>query len=225
MLPKSKTRLAVQRERARLGMCNLRQRRRVEELPEQRETRLAAERESKKRRRIEESQEQRENRLAASRDNARLGMCNLRQRRCVEELPEQRETRLAVKRESEKRRRVEESQEQRENRLAADRESKKRKRAEESQEQPENYRMAFRYSPVDDYSRCVQIGTMSKMCPYCKALKFNCETMGMCCASGKVKLPLLAAPPEPVKTLPTGTTSESKRFFYQTSENITHVSK
>ena len=48
MLPKIKTRLAVQRERARLGMCNLRQRRRVEELPEQRETRLAAERESKK---------------------------------------------------------------------------------------------------------------------------------------------------------------------------------
>ena len=34
MLPKSKTRLAIQRERARLGMCNLRQRRRVEELQE-----------------------------------------------------------------------------------------------------------------------------------------------------------------------------------------------
>ena len=74
MLPKSKTRLAVQRERARLGMCNLRQRRCVGELPEQRETRLAAERKSKKRRRVEESQEQRENRLVASRENARLGM-------------------------------------------------------------------------------------------------------------------------------------------------------
>ena len=98
--------------------------------------------------------------------------------------------------------------------LHADRESKKRKRAEES-EQPESYRLAFRYSPVDDYSlsRCVQIGTMSKICPYCKALKFNGETMGMCCASGKVKLPLLAAPPEPLKTFLTGTTSESKRFL------------
>ena len=42
---------------------------------------------------------------------------------------------------------------------------------------------------------------MSKMCPYCKALKFNGETMGMCCASGKVKLPQPAAPPEPLKTL------------------------
>ena len=47
ILPKSKTKLAVQRERARLGICNLRQRRCVEELPEQREARLAAERESK----------------------------------------------------------------------------------------------------------------------------------------------------------------------------------
>ena len=55
---------------------------------------------------------------------------------------------------------------------------------------------------------------MSKICPYCKALKFNGETMGMCCASGKVKLPQLAAPPEPLKTLLTGTTSESKCFFF-----------
>ena len=158
---------------------------RAEELPEQRESRLAAKRESEKRRR-------------------------------AEELPEQHETRLAAKRESEKRRRAEESQEQQEIRLAADRESKKRKRAEES-EQPESYRLAFRYSPVDDYSlsRCVQIGTMSKICPYCKALKFNGETMGMCCASGQVKLPLLAAPPEPLKTFLTGTTSESKRFLSQ----------
>ena len=69
MLPKNKTRLAVQRERARLGMCNLWQRRRVGELPKKRETRLAAKRESKKRRRAEESQEQQENRLAADRDS------------------------------------------------------------------------------------------------------------------------------------------------------------
>ena len=61
------------------------------------------------------------------------------------------------------------------NRLEAQRDNAKRKRAEESQEQRENYRLAFRYSPVDDYtlSRCVQKGTMSKICPYCKALEFN----------------------------------------------------
>ena len=54
---------------------------------------------------------------------------------------------------------------------------------------------------------------MSKMCPYCKALKFNGETIGMYCASGKVKLPQLAAPPEPLKTLLTGYTSKLKRFL------------
>ena len=181
-------------------------RKRAEESKEQQGNRLEADRERKNRKRAEELPEQRESRLAAKRESEK--------RRRAEELPEQHETRLAAKRESEKRRRAEESQEQQEIRLAADRESKKRKRAEES-EQPESYRLAFRYSPVDDYSlsRCVQIGTMSKICPYCKALKFNGETMGMCCASGKVKLPLLAAPPEPLKTFLTGTTSESKRFL------------
>ena len=163
---------------------------------------LAADRESQKRKRAEESKEQQGNRLEAGRER--------KNRKRAEELPEQRESRLAAKRESEKRRRAEESQEQQEIRLAADRESKKRKRAGES-EQPESYRLAFRYSPVDDYSlsRCVKIGTISKICPYCKALKFNGETMGMCCASGKVKLPLLAAPPEPLKTFLTGTTSRT----------------
>ena len=89
-------------------------------------------------------------------------MCNLRQWRRVEELPEQRKTRLDTERESKKRRFVEELPEQRENRLATQRDNAKRKRAEESQEQRENYRLAFRYSPDDDYtlSRCVQIGTI-----------------------------------------------------------------
>ena len=59
-----KTRLAAQRQRARLGMSNLRQRRRVEEPREQRETRLAADRESKKLISFEESPEQRVTRLA-----------------------------------------------------------------------------------------------------------------------------------------------------------------
>jgi hypothetical protein len=43
------------------------------------------------------------------------------------------------------------------------------------------------------------IGTMTEVCPYCKALKFNAETKGMCCAAGKIKLPQLAEPPEPLK--------------------------
>ena len=160
--------------------------------------RLAADRESKKRKRAEGSQEQHENRLAADRES--------KKRKRAEESQEQQENRLAADRESKKGKCAEESQQQREIRLASQREITKRKRVEESQEQPEHFRLAFRYSPVDDYSmsRCVQIGTRSKICPYCKALKFNGETIGMCCASGKVKLPLLAAPPVPLKTLLTG---------------------
>ena len=145
--------------------------------------------------RAEASQEQRENRLAVQRDYTK--------RKRGEESQKQRENTLEAQRDNAKRNRAEESQEERENRLAAQRDNAKRKRAEESQEQRQNYRLAFRYSTVDDYSlsRCVQSGTMSKICPYCKALKFNGETMRMCCASGKVKLPQLAAPPEPLKTL------------------------
>jgi hypothetical protein len=54
---------------------------------------------------------------------------------------------------------------------------------------------------------------MTEMCPYCKALKFNAETKGMCCAAGKIKLPQLAEPHEPLKTLLAGYTADSKHFL------------
>ena len=76
-------------------------------------------------------------------------------------------------------------------------------------------RLAFRYNPAVDYSssRHVVIGQMSHVCNYCQALKFNNETKGMCCAGGKIKLPQLEAPPEPLKTLLSGSTAESKHFL------------
>ena len=67
-------------------------------------------------------------------------------------------------------------------------------------------------------------GRCLKICPYCKALKFNGETMGMYCASGKVKLPLLAAPQIHWR-LCLLELRQNLSVFYQTSENITHVSK
>ena len=112
-------------------MCNLRQWRRVEELPEQRETRLDTERESKKRRLVEELPEQRENRLATQRDNAK--------RKCAKESQEQRENRLEAQRNNAKRKRAKESQEQREDYRLAFRYS-----------QDDDYTL----------SRCVQIGTI-----------------------------------------------------------------
>ncbi|VDK65226.1 unnamed protein product [Onchocerca ochengi] len=82
-------------------------------------------------------------------------------------------------------------------------------------QQPRNYnRLAFRYNPADDYSLSlrVPIGTMTEICPYYKALKFNEEMKGMCCAAGKIKLPQLEEPPEPLKTLPAGYTAELKCY-------------
>ncbi|GFS88023.1 uncharacterized protein NPIL_508071, partial [Nephila pilipes] len=80
--------------------------------------------------------------------------------------------------------------------------------------QPYN-RLAFRYNPGEDYrlSRHVLIGTMTVVCLYYKALKFSGETKGMCCAAGKIKLPQLREPPEPLKTLFAGYTAESKHFL------------
>ncbi|GFT25480.1 uncharacterized protein NPIL_529371 [Nephila pilipes] len=91
--------------------------------------------------------------------------------------------------------------------------------------QPYN-RLAFRYNLGEDYSlsRHVLIGTMMVVCPYCKALKFREEIKGMCCAAGKIKLPQLREPPEPLKILFAGYTAESKHFLL-ISRNIIHVSK
>ncbi|GFX36395.1 uncharacterized protein TNCV_3671501 [Trichonephila clavipes] len=77
---------------------------------------------------------------------------------------------------------------------------------------------AFHYDSNNDYSlhQNVVIGKMDKICMYCSALKFKNETRGMCCASGKVKLPELHSPPEPLSTFLSGVTRVSKHFL----ENI-----
>lgn len=80
-------------------------------------------------------------------------------------------------------------------------------------------RMAFRYDPTKDYSAVssVDIGSMTVVCQYCKALKYPKETNGFCCASGKIKLPVLNPPPEPLHKLLSGADTESKHFL----KNIT----
>lgn len=44
-------------------------------------------------------------------------------------------------------------------------------------------------------------------------MKFAGETPGLCCFNGKVKLPLLTPPPEPLHLLLLGETSESRHFL------------
>jgi hypothetical protein len=77
---------------------------------------------------------------------------------------------------------------------------------------------AFQYKSVKDYDNYPQfaIGRMNNVCSHCGALKWAGEAPGMCCVGGKVRLPPLQPPPEPLKTLMSGTTLRSKHFL----ENI-----
>lgn len=74
---------------------------------------------------------------------------------------------------------------------------------------------AFRYDPNIQYSAhaSVQIGQMSVVCHHCNAVKFEKEPPGLCCADGKVKLPELLPPPEPLRTLLYGESPNSKHFL------------
>ncbi|RCN34815.1 hypothetical protein ANCCAN_19329 [Ancylostoma caninum] len=54
---------------------------------------------------------------------------------------------------------------------------------------------------------------MDVICPHCQARKFRAEPPGMCCSGGKVKLPPLNPPPEPLRSYMSGTTAESKHFL------------
>ncbi|CAF3254328.1 unnamed protein product [Rotaria sp. Silwood2] len=79
-------------------------------------------------------------------------------------------------------------------------------------------REAFQYDPTKNYDNHPQlyIGRMTEICSYCDALKWSGEAPGMCCSNGKVKLPSLRQPPEPLESLMSGTTTTSKHFL----ENI-----
>ncbi|XP_046865504.1 uncharacterized protein LOC124459824 [Drosophila willistoni] len=52
-----------------------------------------------------------------------------------------------------------------------------------------------------------------KKCPHCHAVKFKNEPAGMCCASGKVQLPEIETPLEPLNGLLIGTDPDSNVFL------------
>ena len=64
-----------------------------------------------------------------------------------------------------------------------------------------------------DYSILVHIGSMDKVCQHCQAFKWEKEAPGMCCNSGKLQLPLLACPDEPLKSYLSGETDTSRHFL------------
>ncbi|GFU69631.1 helitron_like_N domain-containing protein [Trichonephila clavipes] len=134
----------------------------------------------------------------------------------AQQLPEQIETRNAAQRIRTAESRARESQEQRDERLqqnitrtrvARERNiatvralDRQRQRISRSLTRASFVRLAFEYSPDINYSAHskIAIGGMNKVCQYCHALKFRNEAAGMCCASGKVVLSPLPAPPEPL---------------------------
>ena len=76
------------------------------------------------------------------------------------------------------------------------------------------------HDPTVEYADnvMVSIGAMSSVCQYCKAFKYVNESIGLCCASGKVRLPLLLPPPEPLASLISGQHPRSTHFL----QNIQH---
>lgn len=84
---------------------------------------------------------------------------------------------------------------------------------------------AFRYNPAVCYglSQHVLIGTMTELCPYCKALKFNGQIKGTYCVAGKIKLPRIEELPKPSKSFAYRRYHRIETF--PISGNITHASK
>ncbi|GFT13536.1 ATP-dependent DNA helicase [Trichonephila clavipes] len=72
----------------------------------------------------------------------------------------------------------------------------------------------FMYNPRYDYesNNLLDIGRMSNVCFKCSALKWKGETPGMCCSNGKIKLPPILKPPEPLCSLLKGEIAQSKDF-------------
>lgn len=57
-----------------------------------------------------------------------------------------------------------------------------------------------------DYSEdaFIAFDAMDKVCQYCNAYKYKSEAPGICYANGKIDLPELLSPPEPLKALVAG---------------------
>ena len=67
-------------------------------------------------------------------------------------------------------------------------------------------RAALHYDQKIDYcaDTSVTIEEMTIICQYCTALKYSGESIGLCCTGGKVKLPHLVPPPDPLRSLVSG---------------------
>ncbi|UYV64474.1 hypothetical protein LAZ67_3000868, partial [Cordylochernes scorpioides] len=73
----------------------------------------------------------------------------------------------------------------------------------------------FNYSVAVEYFKhpLISLGMMETTCRFCGALRWKDESSGMCCSNGKVRLPLIDLPPEPLRSLLSGENSDSVHFL------------
>ncbi|KAF8787007.1 hypothetical protein HNY73_008646 [Argiope bruennichi] len=67
--------------------------------------------------------------------------------------------------------------------------------------QKENSAFAYDSNISYECDSLIEIGRMVIECSFCKALKWKGESSSMCCNNGKIQIPLLQTPPEPLLTL------------------------
>jgi len=74
---------------------------------------------------------------------------------------------------------------------------------------------AFEYDETLAYEDHVLLATerMNKECAHCGALKWKDEPPGVCCSSGKVDIPTIDLPVEPLRELFCNETDESRKFL------------
>lgn len=77
---------------------------------------------------------------------------------------------------------------------------------------------AFHYGSEMDYSEHGLIGGMTVRCLHCAATKFPGKTAGMCYVNGKVKLPAIESPPNPLHSLIFGTSPTFNHFLSHIQE-------
>ncbi|XP_031634678.1 uncharacterized protein LOC116347980 [Contarinia nasturtii] len=176
---------------------------RVKETPYTRKHRLESVRLQMCESRANETPYNRENRL----ESVRLRMCEIRANKTVDN----RKVRLEADRLRKSELRAAETSVQREVRLKLNRE---RAVASRKSVWTNLNNEAFKYDKQIDYSLHpnVSIGKMDSLCLHCHALKFHKESPGMCCSNGKVVLPPLNDPPEPLRTFVSGTDPLSRHF-------------
>ena len=201
---------------------------RADESPEQTSSRVAGQRVRQAASRAVEAPEE----LRARRDDDRTRHAVSR----AAESPDQTSSRVAGQRTRQAASRADESPEETRSRLAGQRTRQAASRADESPDQTSSRVAgqrtrqaatraaqwefmegeAFKYDPTKSYDSHPQlcIGRMTDVCcSHCKGFKWRGEAAGMCCSNGKVKLPPLRLPPEPLQSLMLGETAESKHFL------------